>query len=413
MADITHTLGIDEREFVSGLKQAEQRAAAFDARLKTSTSSIKSVQEGFQRVQGLVLGTVGAAGAAVGAFVKMGQAIGQFQAGGALLDREMEQYRNISIEINAQLSGHQRITMEIEKRYASSLQQVALAEEEAGFWFDIKDALYDIAGLPNPGDVARDRIETFKRDAQGAADALRSNQEQLAAEGLRKQIEGELLRTPSAGEDDIDARRRAENQLDYERRQAIVDNRSLDFDEATRLMDLERERHNRVLAQLDQERAAKNAQAAKDAENDQKRKQAEAERRADAELRIKDTLEDLRISQMRAQGMTKEAEIEQEKARFARIRREIEGSNAGDAAKAESLARLKELEATGLGLVGRGGDTRTRSIATGLGSAAARQVLGGNGMRTVERVTSTIARDLKELVALAKRANAPMLATFG
>lgn len=401
MADITHTLGLDETEFVRGLKRAEDQTKGMDRGIRSSTASVKAAQEGFQRLQGLILGTGGAITAVVVGVAKIAQGIEQFRNGGDMLDRELSVYKQVEVSLSAQLTQHQQITRAIQERYQESLRQLdAPSDSVEGFLSKWATKGWDAVLGGDTEQVARDRIESNRRNAETAAAAAEKNRQELAAEGLARGLRRDVAAGAAAqGEDPQAARFRVESLEHEERLSRIRELTTLDKARVEELTKLEQERHWRVVQSLSVETAERITKAAR--EREEQARTAEQRRMADEES-IARTMEDLRISNLRAEGKAKEAEQAEITARYESVRQNIERSSASEAAKRDALAKLGEQRTAALALAGRPEELRTgmRSVGTGLGEQATRQALGGGPGRAIERTTTGIAVDLRKAVEI-------------
>lgn len=417
MADITHTLGIDESEFVRGLKRAETQVATMSRRVEAQTPTLRGLQQSAQRIQSLMMGVVGPASAAAAGVARLVQGIQQFRDGGGALDRELDKYKQIEISLNAQLSAHQQISRAIEDRYQQSLRQLDAGrgdEGPMGFWMDVGQRAANFVTGGDTDRVARQRIETNRADAERAAVAAEKNRQDLDAKNLRRGLRRDVAGSAATiGEDRESARFRVEAIEHEERLARIRELTTLDKARIDELTKLENERHWRVVQSVSAETAERITKAA--TERAEQNRLAEERRAADEEA-IARSLEDTRISNLRAAGKESEARQAEIIARFEQQRLAIERSTASEGFKRASLDKLTEERMSALALAGRPEDARlgTRGVGTGLGAQATRQALGVGPGRSIERTTTNIALDLKKAVEiLNKMAAATPLPVLG
>lgn len=435
-ADLTHTLGLDDSPLVQGFDRAEARARTFGQRVAEMTPGVKGMQEGFQRVQSLVVGMTASIAAAAYGIGRVASGVVQFRNAGEYIARDLENYRQINVELDAQLTTHQRITREIQDRYEAGVRRLATRDDSAegllkGAADRYSDQVFRNADsdlgaylrMVNPVTQVQDIFSAltakgptaYEINAAGFLESQRSGASNSAEAALRERAGLEFAKQRLAVErdiytlgtkDDLSNRANAELAAHSDRLKRIQEIEGLDTARQEKLIGLENRRHEMVLSTIEAERAARARQAA---ETQTKERTAQAERRASAEDAAARTLEDLRVGNLRAAGLQKEADLLEAQYTFARMRSQVEGSEAGSAVKQAALAELRTREQETLALLGldRGGrpGAEYQAVAgTGIGATATRQVLGGSnpiarGVERTAKTTEQIRDAMKEIVA--------------
>ncbi|MGE3175867.1 MAG: hypothetical protein AB7O32_00240 [Vicinamibacterales bacterium] len=449
MSDIAHTLGLDDSSYRQGLEasasaavvafdRVEARLAQSHARLpqilstastiadrhtqgtvralgmyrsqatgtfrqvggaiQSSTGTLSGMQAGLNRVKSLVFGVGGAFSAVAAGIAQVTLGVMQYRNGGEMLDKEMEKYKQIEISLDAQLTKHQEITRAIRDRYEEGLRSL---DATPGSITDVLNLGYQkLADWMTGNDTkeaAKQRIEANRHQAELAAAAAEKNRQDLEADNLRKSLTRDVAgQAADVSEGPERAKFRVEGIEHEERLKRIRELTDLDKARLEELTALEDQRHWRAIQAISLE--AGERQAREFEQRQREKKQAE-ERVAAAEDQNLRAIEDLRIGNLRAAGLDKEADTLETTYRFARLREEIDRSAAGEEAKRAALRELGQREAEALALAGMDKPTqlRARVAGTGLGATATRQVLGGAGGSRGERAAEKTAKTTEQI----------------